>query len=337
MAITTAGFQGPVTESQEAGRFFRIAPPVLADTPDSPKVTASFGTVTLSAGTLQICGVTITVTGTERVSVTSAAPLAVLEVVWSGENSKVTLVARSENQLVKSPGQTYDAVIAVRTALSATPCLPYGGRGGRMRVATGAGVRYIDAHDGAELVVDDTGAVWSRKEGAWVQTDEADSPWKFYDPVLHFDGAGNVKAGTANLGNGGIRRGRYKVDNGFVIGEIELRAGTSGFYFGAGNFTIDLPPGLAPDDYFEDRWLNAHLYTTAEEPMDWFAQGLIRGGTDRILLFAPHMAADCRMYAARSVDESLDNASGIPVIASGHTDPVTIQVRLFYSLGGDDQ
>lgn len=333
MAISTAGFQGPVSETQEAGRFFRVAAPVLADSATSPKITSSGRSVALGAGSLQVCGVTIRITSTERITLTSAKPLAVLEVAWAGESSSVVFKAISASELVKNPGVKYHAVVAAERLLTVYPTLPYGGRGGRLRVKTSGMIQYVDAHDGAELVVDNTKEIWTRSGNNWVQTDEADSPWRFYDPILRYAGDGSTQAGVVNLGNGGVRRGRYKVENGFVVGEIELRTGASGSYFGVGGFSIDCPPGLVPDTYFEDRWLTAHLYTSEEAPMDWCCQGLMKGGDDKIRLWAPGRANDCRLYPAQSKNSSGKVGTGVPWIKDKFSVPITICVRLFYSLG----
>lgn len=335
MALATVGFAGAVSESAEANRFFRASAPVLADSASSPNVTTSSSTVSVGAGVIQVCGVTVTITGTERVSVSSASPLAVLSVTWAGENSKVSLSAKRAGELVKNPGSRFDVVVAVRTLTGARACLPYGGRAGRLHIPTATGLEYVDAHDGAELVVDDTGAIYHRKATAWVQTDQADSPWRFYDPVLRYSGGGNTQAGVANIGNGGVRRGRYKVENGFVIGEIEIRTGSSGSFFGVGGFTLDTPPGLVPDDYFEDRWLTAHLFTQEEAPMDWCCQGLLKGGQERVRLWAPRVSNDCRMWPAQSKDSSERVNTGVPRINNKFSVPITITVRLFYSIGED--
>ena len=129
MAFTLAGFQGTVNESQEAGRFARVAPRFLTDGPSHFAVTAVGGqarTVSVAAGTCQCCGVTaVESTATEVVfdeNSTSGTrlDLLVLRFTWSGATSSVALaVLKGTNGATnppwptRNPGSVYEAPLAV--------------------------------------------------------------------------------------------------------------------------------------------------------------------------------------------------------------------------------
>lgn len=357
MALTTAGFQGVVTESQEAGRFYRIAPPALVDSPSdlTPATTSGTRAVRVGVGTAQVCGVTVTndanVTWNLNANSSGSAryDLLVLRVTWSGATSSATLVARTGSTSgppapVRNPGVQYEFPLAVvRVGSSATTISSadvydirtYGGRGGRMRVPQESYVGWIDGHTGAEVIVEGTVRTYRKApDGAWTLVSDVLTPWRYFDPVIRYKGAGQIQAGTANLGTGGVRRGRFKVIDGFVVGEVEVRTGTAGFNFGAGDLTVDLPAGYYPDTYFADRWIHGHMYTTEEAVMDWYADALVKGGEGRALIYAPARGNDARMRPARAQDGSNTVGTGIPYIATTHSDPKVICLNLCYSIGG---
>lgn len=356
MAITTAGFQGVVTESQEAGRFFRIAPPALADGPNDMKVTNTSGTrlVSLAAGTIQVCGVTVTNTAAQTFTFASNASAArydmiLLRVVWAGGSSTAEVIVRQGSTggppaITRTPGSTYEmplAIVRINTGASTInsgdvfDIRTYGGRGGRMRVLQESYVGWVDGHIGAELIVEGTVRTYRRAiDGAWTLVSDILTPWRYFDPIVRFLGQGQVQPGTASMGTGGVRRGRYKIIDGFLIGEVEIRTGTGGITFGAGALTIDLPPGYPPDTYFADRWQQGHLYTTAEAVMDWTADALIKGGESKASLYVTAKGADARMVPAKTQDGSNTAGTGSPWIATGYSDPKVICLNLCYSIGG---
>lgn len=357
MAITTAGFQGPVTESQEAGRFYRIAPPALTDDASSLKVSTTSGTraVSVTAGAAQVCGVTVTSTPAQSVSFSSNTSssarldMVILRVSWAGSSSSAVITTKQGTTSnpptpTRTVGSVYEfplAVVRVRQNVSSISSSDifdirtYGGRGGRLRIAQDSYIGFIDAHVGSEVIVEGTTRTYRRAtDGAWVLVSDILTPWRFFDPVIRYQGGGNIQAGTANLGTGGVRRGRFKIFDQFLIGEVEVRTGSGGWYFGAGPLTVDMPPGYLPDTYFADRWIHGHMYTTNESLMDWTADALVKGGADRALLYSTVSAADARMRPAQTTDASLRVGTGVPLIGTMNSDPAVICLNLCYSLGG---
>ncbi|MGK9270503.1 hypothetical protein KXR83_05820 [Williamsia muralis] len=357
MAITTAGFQGAVTENQEANRFSRIAPPFLVAGPTSMAVTSTSGTraVSVSTGTAQVCGVTVTsdaATALTFASNSSSARLdvVVLRITWSGATSSAEIAVKqgaagssTPPALTRSVGVLYEAPLAVvRVGTSVTTITnanifgvaTYAGVGGRLRIAQESYCTIADAATGAEMVIEGSSRVYRRNsDGSWTLITDVLSTWRFFDPILRYKGAGSSQPGTAFLGTGGVRRGRYKIVDQMLLGEIEVRTGGAGWNFGQGDLTLDLPPGYPPDTYFADRWQEGHLYTTRQALMDWPVQMLVKGGETNGLLYAPTSGADCRMKPMRSTDASGNVGNGIPYIADNHSEPMVIVVNLCYSIG----
>lgn len=324
------GFQGTISESQEAQRFYRAGPPAVADDATHMKLSMSGTSLTWQSGGVTVCGVSVDISN-ESVSASTFSPVVAVEVSWSGSTSRARLVAVSESSLVRNPGSKYHMPIAKYSRSGWVKAYSYGGRGGPMRCPEAAGLSLIDAHDGARIICDDTTDMYQRVNSSWVQIGEKDSSWSFYTPKMTFEGAGDVQAGDVYLGNGGVYRGRYKVDNGFCMGEIELRRGTSGYFFGRGAFFVTLP--VAPDAYFTDRWLSAHMYTDGDGLMDWQCQAMIRSAETKARLWAPHNAADCRLEPARSTDATGNPGVGVPGLAGNNTNPAVVTVQLMYSVG----
>lgn len=356
MALTTAGFQGVVTESQEAGRFYRIAPPALVDGTADLKVTSTTGTRALrvAVGTAQVCGVTVTndavasFTLAANSSGSARFDVIVLRVTWSGATSTADLYARQGSSggppsLTRNVGSVYEFPLAVvRVGASASTISSgdvydirtYGGRGGRMRIPQESYLGWADGHAGAELIVEGTVRTYRKApDGAWTLVSDVLTPWRYFDPIVRFRGQGQVQEGVAALGTGGVRRGRYKIIDGFLIGEVEVRAGVNPNY-GAGALTVDMPPGYPPDTYFADRWIHGHMYTTDESVMDWHMDGLVKGGENRAALYAPTRANDVRMLPARAQDGSNTVGTGVPWIATAWTTPRVICLNLCYSVAG---
>ena len=357
MAITTAGFQGVVTESQEAGRFYRVAPPALVDAPADFKPNNTTGTraLRIDAGVAQVCGVTVTNDAAQTYNLgsnTSGAArfdLVVLRVTWAGASSAADIFIRTGSSSgppapTRNPGSVYEFPLAVvRVGASATTISSsdvydirtYGGRGGRMRIPQESYLSYADAHVGAELIVEGTVKTYRRAVGnAWTLVSDILTPWRYFDPVVRYKGAGQIQPGVANLGTGGVRRGRFKVIDGFVVGEVEIRTGSGAVNFGAGDLTVDLPAGYWPDTYFADRWLHGHMYTTGEAVMDWHADALVKGGEGVALLYATARGNDARMRPARTQDGTNTVGTGVPYIATTHSDPRVICLNMCYSIAG---
>lgn len=356
MAIEAIGFQGTISESQEARRWFVAAPPATKQVESDVTVAPNTGRqVKVIPGKLNVCGVCVNVTATEYVNVPSSSTarrnVIVCRVTWAGASSKAEFACvqgpsggASYPSLTQNPGTVFEAPMAVVdtaanfstiTTSNITQVIPTGGMGGPLQVVSDKHVAMVPAHDGAIIEATGNKTRWQRKGGSTVQLAEDGTMWRFFDPVIRYTGGQNIQAANVNLGNGGLRRGRYKVIDGWVVGDIEIRTGTSGAYWGTGSLLIAVPPGLgAFENYFEDRWMDAHMYTTAEAPMDWHCQALARAGTSELRLFAPTSAADCRLLQARASDPSTGAAgTGVPFIVNQYTVPQVITVQLLYSLG----
>lgn len=355
MAITSVGFQGSISESQEARRWWAAAPPVSRQASSSMAVSPGSGRqVNVSSGQLNVCGVAVSSTASEPVSIPSSSTARInviaCRVTWAGANSKAEFVCiqgpsggTSYPTLTQNPGVLYEAPVAVVdtaanfssvSSANITSIAPTGGMGGPLQIGSDKHVSIVPAHDGAIIEATANKTRWQRKNGSTVQLAEDGTQWRFFDPVIRYEGNQSIQAADVNLGNGGVRRGRYKIVDGWVIGDIEIRTGASGSYWGTGSLNIKLPPGVPFDNYFADRWMDAHMYTTAQEPMDWQCQALARGGQSELMLWAPRSAADCRLWRARASDPSSTAAgTGIPYIANNFTIPQVITVQLVYSLG----
>lgn len=357
MALTTAGFQGVVTESQEAGRFYRMAPPALVDTPSdlTPSNTTGTRACRIGVGTAQVCGVTVTNDAIITFNLTANSQSAarfdalVLRVTWAGASSTAEIVVKQGSTggppaMTRNPGSVYEFPLAAirvggfATSISASDVYDlrtYGGRGGRMRIPQESYLSWADGHPGAELIVEGTVRTYRKAaDGAWTLVSDILTPWRYFDPVIRYKGAGQIQAGVAVLGTGGVRRGRFKVIDGFVVGEVEVRTGSGAVNFGAGELTVDLPAGYLPDTYFADRWLHGHMYTTAEAVMDWYADALVKGGESRATLYAPARGNDARLRPARVQDGTSTVGTGVPYIATAHSDPRVVCLNMCYSIAG---
>lgn len=356
MALSTIGFTGAISESQEARRWWLAGLPAARWTNSDLSVTPGSGrAVKIAKGWFQVCGVACYNNAEETVAIPSSSvarrSIVAARVTWSGKNSSVTFVliqgpsgGTQYPSLQQTPGVVYEAPIAVLdtranfssvTTSQITMVLPYGGRGGPLQVPTDKYLGIVPAHMGAIIEAESNRSRWQRQSTGTVKLSEVGTPWKFFDPKIRYAGGGNIQAAEVNLGNGGIRRGRYKIMDGWVVGDIEIRTGTSGSYWGTGGLTIDCPPGLGFDRQYEDRWMEAHMYTTAEEPMDWACQVLGRAGKNHMTLWAPRHAGDCRLWIARASNPAtLAKGTGVPIIASTFTVPQVITVQLLYSVEG---
>lgn len=355
MAFTKAGFQGTVTETQEAGRFARAAPRFLVDGTSHLAVTAVGGqnrTVQVAAGTCQCCGVTAAEAATTQVvfdantTTGTRLDLLVLRFTWSGLGSSTVLaVLKGTNGSpnpptpTRTPGVLYEAPLAVVsvpqgqgvfTAGNIKDIRPYGGlAGGRVRVAQSSYYTVVDLPYGGELLTEDTGNAY-RFTGTWTQITAATNPWTNFDPVLRYTGGGG---GTVGLGSGAVRRGRYKVVDSILTAQIEVRWGTGGYSGGSGDITVDLPAGKAPDTWANDTWHHAHLYTTSQALMDWPAQVLILQGQTVGRIFTPVSPTDTRLAPYRITAAGGGGpGSGTPTISGGYPEGGILVATLVYGV-----
>lgn len=207
------------------------------------------------------------------------------------------------------------------------PCAPYGGPGGVHIAGNGlAGV--WRGRDGTRVYCDADDSIWEIRNNLWVKLSQKKTDWKTWTPTIKSPG------GVVNLGNGGKWYGRYKVLDGWCLAEWEVRVGVSGYNMGNGGLTIDLPETVSNDHIEQAAWSQCHLYTTSEAPMDWAGQVIVRRGQKVGDIFAPTSSVDCRMIAARAADGSNRNATGIPWIATGRSDPVVMSGILRYRVEG---
>lgn len=354
MALSTAGFQGPITEGQEAIRWSLSSVPLVRNTTSDLNVTPGSGrAVSVAPGRVLVCGVAVTSDSVATVTIPSSSTarrnVIAMRITWAGSSSKAELVCiqgptggTSYPSLTQTPGSVFEAPLAVVytpayfSSVSSSyvyATCPTGGRGGPLQLPASTHVAVVPAQTGATLQAGD-GTTWIKTDTAWSQVTDSGSSWRYWDPVLRYEGAGNIQTGVVNLGNGGARRGRFKVYDRWLLGEVEIRRGPSGYYFGAGGLFFDLPPGFNPDSAFVDRWMDAHCYTTPEEVMDWHCQALIRSNESRARLWAPTFKGDVRMKPMQAADASGNTGTGVPLIGTATTCPDVITVSLLYSLGG---
>lgn len=362
MALTTVGFQGVVQEDGEAGRFYRVAPPFIVDNGTSHlKVTTLGGwtrQVSVAAGTAQCCGVTATESAATTLahaansSGTFRLDVVVMKFTWAGASSAVALEIKqgapgsaTPPSLTRTPGAVYEAPLAVVRVNNGVTSIAagniydvraFGGLGGPLRIADETYVQTVDGHAGAELVIDGVTPtrLWRKQlSGTWVLDTEVAYPWTYFDPVLRYAGGGGVAAGTVNLGAGGVRRGRYKIINGMLMGEVEIRKGTVGDYFGRGDLRIDLPPGYPPSTYFTDQWNDGNMVTAYGGAQWWGVQLLLRGGDTTAPIFAPTSVSDCRMLPWRAADSGGGAGTGIPTISGQHSSASVLCAQLYYPVG----
>lgn len=326
MTLALVGTDGTVDETAGARRWGKAAPAVCVRRTDIPTVRPSTGRiVTVSSGTLLICGVLTeitTATPVELAAVSSGTRTDVicLRLTWLGtRKSRAEVVALARDKIIRTPGVTYDAPIATVTVSSKavtttdiTPVTAYAAGGMHLVLPTGQ-PDYVDAHDGADLTVESTGATYRRTGGTWKLVEQGSQDWQTFDPVLT-SGEGPVK-----LGNGGLSRGRYKLVGNRCLGEFEIRQGATGGDYGINELSITLP--YVSSTYTVDQWFEGHVYTWREAPMDWIAQWGVRTGTARATLFTPTRSDDCRMRAARSADSSRREGTGIPQLNNDYSDP----------------
>lgn len=351
MAITIVGTQGTINESGGARRWGRAGVRFMVRGPDDLKVTAVTGlqrTVSVAAGSALTCGVMTVETAARQLQLaantgaSARLDLVVLRIVWAGLGASTATLdvkqgtpgALNPPTPTRSPGSVYEAPLAVVRVAPNTgqlsgatvfPIAPYGGRGGPLHTLQGQWVQFVDAPTGAELVTDHNRWRYRRlSDGAWSIIESDLQPWSTWTPQLTSPG-GNIVLGT-----GGIMAGRYKIIRGEVLGEFEIRKGTSGSDFRWGNISVALPVP-AGSGYVADRWCPAHLATPATGLMDWRAQLLIQSGQSSALIFASASSIDCRMKAWRSAEKSPAVAdTGYPRIVNQYTEGLVVTGTLRY-------
>lgn len=362
MVATVAGFQGTVTEVQEATRLGRIgAARWLVDNAAALKPSSSgTRTINLAAGSVVCGGVQYTETAATSISLPANAAAGIrldivgLRFVWNGASSTVTLFSKqgvagsaTRPALTRTLGGTYEvpiAVVSVRqniTTIAASDVADvrvWGGRGGPFIVPayTALSTTVSDVPTGAVVQATDTGNTYKvtadyqdSASPVWALQSAASNAWTAYDPIVRHNGAGSIGAGITGLGVGGQRIGRYRVVDGVCYVQILVMAGSS-MGANAGDYTIDLPPGFVPNNVMTQRWFPGYYRTTQESVMDWTAQLLVKNGENRGTIYAPRASDDCRISPARAVDASNSAGSGIPRINTTGSNIDTAMFNLEY-------
>lgn len=359
--MTLAGFQGTVTESQEAQRFYRAGAAAMFDTPNSLKPTSSgTRTISIAPGSMLCCGVFYSESAAQTISLNQNLGSTRYDVVglrftWSGESSGVQLFTKQGTSgssnipaLTRNPGSTYEVPIAVvrvrqyASNINATDVLDvrvWGGLGGPFQMAQGEYVNVVDVPRGAQIQAGgDTYTVTSNDGAGNIGislVSAADAPWIAYDPVLS-----TFLDGVCNLGAGGVRRGFYQVRDDTVFVKFEIRKGTGAINFGRGNFKIDLPAGYRPSADFTDQWGDGVLNTNVGDGFyNWQLKFLIRNDQNNYVVpYATTNGVDIRLLPMRSAGEDGSPAGAIPQVRDApggnivYLDPNVIMGSLNYKL-----
>jgi hypothetical protein len=362
VVATVAGFQGTVTESQEAGRFARAAGRAVVDTASALKATSSgTRTITLAAGSALVCGVLYTESAVQSIQLPANTASGVrldivgLRFTWNGLSSSVQLFSKQGTPgstvrpaLTRTPGGVYEvpiAVVRVRqniTTIAASDVLDvrvWGGIGGPFQASQTDQLAVVDLPVGAQIEA--AGSVYrvSANDGAGNSTltvlSAASNAWTNWDPVLRFQGFGSNPAGTVVLGSGGVRRGRYKKIDGIVWAEAEIRWGTSGYDLGSGDITIDLPPGLTPESNMDDRWCDGELNTNSGDGyMNWPIKVALVKGVSVGRIWAPTAGNDIRLKPMTAGPNPGQPGTGVPYILGGFPQGGVLTCLLNYPTAG---
>lgn len=343
MALSIVGTEATITEATGAARWARVNTPVCARRSDVPVMrvadTPGARTITIGpgagSGTVLVAGVLVEFTTDEAVelaavsggSSASRTDVVCLRLRWAGlGKSRAEVVAIPASQITRKVGDVYDAALA-HVTVTATgvapgaliPVVPVATGGIKMILPakqTPESLGLVEAHDGAELVVEATTTRYRRVAGSWRLAEDDDTAWREFDPVL------SSSAGPVALGNGGISRGRYKLVGTRCLGEFEIRRGATGSNYGQGPLRFSLPHPASR--YTTDQWFEGHLFTWREAPMDWPAHFGVPAGGSVATVFAPTRSDDCRMRAAQSKNSTNRVGTGIPQLNNDFSDPGVI-------------
>lgn len=353
MALTTHGVANDVIGPSQFSEMMTEQAPARVRVADSAALRPTWdaGRVAISPGSLHACGVRVSSTATEYVSV--PAPVSgsreyviALRIRWSGE-PKAELVAigggtgrvsvgRSgaftPSRINWIPGVAYDAILGrvVRTATGASiyDVRCWGGNGGPLRT-TASGMSdpyYIDARTGTYIETD-RGESTKRldDDNLWRNLSTDSNPWRTWIPMMRYYGT-NVPDGTSGgsvcgMGNGSSVSARYRIVDGMLDGYIYIRAGATGATMGTGPVTIDLPQPCA--NWQTDTWSMGHFFNHGyggDGNYDWPAQMLIKNGWTRGMLWVPRRIDDLRFSPYQAQDAAVGGVgTGIPFIANGFT------------------
>lgn len=352
MAITIkTGFEGSVHEG-DSGLRFGFAQDHAGIVPEQGHfaVTPYHGLirgVMIAPGTINVYGVIIDMDAPMYLSVGSPSTYTTygifMKVKWNELNRGYAeiVVESASGTTLPSPSSTFGGantmhipLAYVETPQDSTTIPPYRIRQTVMWGGTseyqiaGKTPHGISGSQGMRVRCNGGRDLWRWDFGKWTPLQLTGSEWKTFTPEV------SSKAGNIYLGNGGVRRGRYKIVSDTVFGEFELRSGTDNYNWGHGpiKFTLPYPPGS--DNAPADTWFSAHMYTTTGDGlMDWRIQMIFAKGTRDAYLFAPRSAADCRLRQLSAASSSARTpGTGNPYIRDGVTDPSVITGTFRYPI-----
>jgi hypothetical protein len=340
MAQTIAGFQGTVTEVQEAQRFGSAVARALVDSSASFKPTAQgTRTVAIAAGSMLCSGVLFIESAAQSIQLPANTAAGVrldivgLRFTWNGASSMVEVFSKqgtagsaTRPTLTRVPGSVYEfplAVIRVRQnvgVIAAADVLDvrvWGGFGSPYQGTQADHIGVVDLPLAAQLQVganlytvianDNAGNVTLSLIAA------AATPWTAYDPVI------SSNDGACNLGAGGVRRGWYQLKDGACEVKFEIRTGTGTKNFGKGPIRIALPPGVRPSTVFADQWGDGLENTAVGDGFyNWPVKWLIRNDQNNYVVgYVATAGNDVRLLPMQSAGPGGELTLATPVILDG--------------------
>jgi hypothetical protein len=359
MVQTIAGYQGTVTEVQEAQRFGLATCRAFVDTPASFKPTPQgVRTIAIAAGSMLCSGVLFIESSAQAIQLPANTAAGVrldivgLRFTWNGLSSMVELFSKqgtagstTRPALTRNPGAVYEfplAVVRVRqnvSTIAAADVLDvrvWGGLGGAYQALQTDNIQVVDLPLSAQLQVGSSTYSVTANDGAGNSTlsliTAAATPWTAYDPVLS-----TALDGACNLGAGGVRRGFYQVKDGTCFVKFEIRKGTGTVNFGRGPLLVALPAGIRPSAVFTDQWGDGLLNTNVGDGFyNWIVKTLIRNDQNNfVTLYVTTAGNDVRLLPMQSggTDGAVTGATPVILDSAGnrvYLDPNVITAQFSY-------
>jgi hypothetical protein len=350
MAQTISGFYGAVTAPGEAGRFHRLAPPRVERAGMFPATSAATRTITLGAGTCLVCGIRFNESATAAIALPANSSGAIrydvigYRFTWTSTGGTVALFSRQGTStalpvLDRRPGVVYEfplVGVIVRSGITTIATSDIfdmrargGFGGGPWTVDNTTFMNGLDIPQGAYLKIGaSTYQAWTVDglgNTSFLLVSSSSGPWQTFTPTLRAGG------NAVNMGvtTGRIIAGQYQVLDGTCRVKIQLVPGSSGYNFGSGPFSIDLPVLAAASPL--DQWGEGRLYTTVGDgAYQWIIKGLIRRDIgQRVNLYAVTAGNDDRLLPAGAAIGG-GPGLGIPYIANVYSEPRAITFSAEY-------
>lgn len=282
MVQTIAGYQGTVTEVQEAQRFGLATCRAFVDTPASFKPTPQgVRTIAVAAGSMLCSGVLFIESSAQAVQATgqhcrrgTTRYRRDFRFTWNGLSSMVELFSKqgtagstTRPALTRNPGAVYEfplAVVRVRQNVSTIAAadildVRVGRPGnGAFQALQTDNIQVVDLPLNSQLQVRSSTYSATANDGAGNTTFPARHRWRQRrgrptTPCCR----PHLRRWACNLGAGGARRGFYQVKDGTCFVKFEIRKGTGAVNFGRGPLLVALPSGIRPSAVFTDQWATA--------------------------------------------------------------------------------